>query len=304
MGSKKVKISNDVWIPVSDRDLVTVTRMGHITELQYLEKMNSKPTILKLSADQYMVLSTGEIFDIEKTEKRVENTTSLRKTFKKMRYLINNNFEGRKNELFITLTFAPDSSGWRPSVADTDYLGKCFKAFMQRIKRKYGSVDFIRVLEPHEDGKAHYHVLLRFNDCKSVYIANSDFRKLWTEGFVTIHSLKDVDNIGAYVSAYFTDIELNDKTYEDLLNSDKSNKKVVEKGGKQFIKGGRLQYYPTGVQIYNKSKGIIMPEREVMSYKKAKKIAGSDQPTFEKNYLIEADSFSNKMRIESYNSKR
>lgn len=293
----------DTDIVISPNSLVTVTQMNHITEIQYMKKMNTKQNIKKISKTEYVLLDTGEIKQFEITDKRIDNIKSLQKTFKKLRYLINNNFLAKKNELFITLTFAPDSSGWRPSVSDTDYLAKCFKRFLRLVKRKYGLVDFVRVLEPHEDGKAHYHVLLRFNDFDSIYISNSDFRELWTNGFVTIHSLKNVDNVGAYVSSYFTDVELNGQTAVDECVSD-SKTEILEKDGKKFIKGGRLKYYPTGVQIYNKSKGIVEPERKTMSYKNAKKIAGSDQPTFEKNIFIDKNGFSNEIRFESYNSKR
>lgn len=288
---------------ISPRDIVTVTKMNHITEIQYLEKMNTKQHIKKISSDNYVVLSTGEIKDFEKTEIRLENQNSLRKTFKKLRYLINNNFSGAKNELFVTLTFAPDEFGWRPAVSDTEFLTKSFKSFYRRLKRKYGAIEFVRVLEPHEDGHAHNHVLFKFLDMDKVFIDNTTFADLWGKGFVTIHSLKDVDNIGAYVSGYLTDVELNESTGMDKINSSDSNS-IIEKDGKKYIKGGRLKYYPTGVQIYNKSKGIKPPERVKMSYKNAKKIAGSGQPTFEKNILIENDDFSNKLRFEYYNSKR
>lgn len=290
-------------ISIGQNEIVTVTRMNHLTEIQYMEKMNTRQTIKKLSSDEYLNLDTGEIKRFEKTENRSEGVISLYKTFKKLRYLINNNFSGAKNELFITLTYAPDGSKWRPMLSDSDYLSKTCKAFQRKLKSKYGSIEFIRVLEPHEDGHAHYHMLIRFDDYKKIYISNSDLNSLWGNGFVTIHSLKDVDNVGAYVSAYFTDIELNQSTGNDLINSSDSNG-VIEKDGKKYIKGGRLKYYPTGKQIYNKSKGIKEPVRKTMTYKNAKKIVGSLQPTFEKNILIENDKFSNKIRHESYNSKR
>lgn len=288
---------------IGDKDIVTVTKMNHITEIQYMQRRNTRQSIQKLSSEEYVVLDTGEVKLFEKAENRSEGKISLYKTFKKLRYLINNNFTGSKNELFVTLTFAPNDLGWRPTVGDTDYLAKAFKVYLQRLKRCYGSVDFIRVLEPHEDGHAHYHVLLKFIDKDSVFIKNSDMAKLWSKGFVKIHSLKDVDNIGAYVSAYLTDVEFNEQAVlKSMLAGE--NVEVIEKDGKKYIKGGRVKYYPTGKQIYNKSKGILEPERTTMYYSKAKKIVGSAKPTFEKNIVIETNDFSNVLRFESYNSKR
>jgi len=135
---------------ISLSDVVTVTKMGHITEVQYMQKMNHSPTIKKLSKDEYVDLSTGEIKEFKHTENRAQGYKSLRKTFKNLRYLINSNFFGRKNELFITLTFAPDQKGWRPMVGDNRHLSKCFTAFNRKLEGKYGkeNLQFIRVLEP------------------------------------------------------------------------------------------------------------------------------------------------------------
>jgi hypothetical protein len=84
--------------------------------------------------------------------------------------------------------------------------------------------------------------------------------ELWSHGFVTIKSLKDVDNIGAYVSAYLADIEV---TKENLITVVGSGQEVTVKEvngeKKMFAKGGRLKYYPTGMNIYRKSKGIVHP---------------------------------------------
>lgn len=298
---KKNEVDNDVI--VTPNDLVTITRMNHVTEIQYMECMNTQQRIQKLSEDRYLVLDTGEVKEFIRTENRSESKTGLYKTFKKLRYLINNNFIGAANELFVTLTFAPDSDGYRPLIKDTDYLAASCKAFQQRLRRKYGCVEFIRVLEPHEDGHAHYHMLIRFDDYDKIYIPNEELNRLWGKGFVNVHSLKDIDNIGAYVSAYLSDIELNVQTGLDECRQN-NNAQVLEKDGKKFIKGGRVKYYPSGTQIYNKSKGIKEPGRSRMKYKNAKKIVGSRKPTFEKNIVLDGEEFTNKLRFESYNSKR
>lgn len=288
---------------ISPRDIVTVTKMRNIVEIMHMMKMNTKPNIKKLSKTHYVELSTGEIKEFTPTVTRAQGKNSLYKTFKKLRNIINNNFSGRKNELFITLTFGADQNNWRPIVGDTGYLSKCSKAFQRKMRNNYGNIEFIRVLEPHEDGHAHYHMLIRFDDYKAIYIPNDRLNAMWGNGFVTIHSLKDVDNIGAYVSAYLTDVEFNEKTVLDLLMTDEKVE-VVEKGDKKYIKGGRLKYYPSGTQIYNKSKGIVEPERIRMSYKNAKKIVGSVKPHYTKVVDIQNDDYENTISYEQYNLKR
>ncbi|EOT5696386.1 hypothetical protein ACNRSA_003223, partial [Listeria monocytogenes] len=290
-------------ISIKPTDLVTVTKMNHISEIQYMEKMNHTVAIKKLSDAEYVVLETGEIKPFEHTENRSEGLQSLYRTFKTLRYLINNNFVGNPNELFVTLTFAKNADGWRPSVNDTEYLRKCYKKFIRLIKKKYGKVEFIRVLEPHADGHAHFHALLRFDDYDKIFIVNEELNELWGQGFVKVNSLKNVDNIGAYVSAYLSDVDLTDKEAEVFEDSGRKGE-ITDKKGKKFIKGGRMKYYPTGVQIYNKSKAIKMPERVVMEYQDAQKKAGSTKPTYEKEILIDSNEFTNKLKFEYYNSKR
>lgn len=274
---------------------VTVTQMGHLIELQYMEKKNKTCNIQKLDKDRYADLKTGEVKEFNHSTNRQENYNSLRQTFKKLRYLINNNFSGSGNELHATLTYEENQT-------DTKKLYKDFDVFMKRLKRKY-NLDYINVIEPQGRGAWHCHLLLRFNDVETAFIANSELAKMWGHGFVTIKSLKDVDNIGAYLSAYLTDIELTDQMeLGTTLNVQGLEVKTVD--GKKFVKGGRLHMYPNGVNLFRKSKGIKYPERKEMSYEKAKKIVGAATPHYVRTYHIQDDTFENTISYEQYNTKR
>lgn len=297
---------------IADDDLVTVTETNHIVEVQYMQKMNRQSHIKKLDKHRYVDLQTGEIKEFKHIENRSESFNSLRQTFKKLRYLINNNFTGKGNELHVILTY-------KENMTDTKRLYKDFDKFMKRLRYKYrneSSIDYLAVVEPQERGAWHLHLLLRFNDLSRVFIPNkfdkltkkpidAPLYEMWGQGFVQIKSLKDVDNIGAYLSAYLSDIELNDSNVIAAAK-DKMEIKTVEVEGvsKRFIKGGRLHLYPPGMNIYRKSKGIKFPEREKMVYKKAKKIVGSAQPHYEKTYIVENDDFANTIHFQQYNLKR
>lgn len=277
---------------------VKVTTMNHIVEVQYLSNENTKQRIQKLDAERYVNLETGEVSYFDRKENRGQAENSLRKTFRRLRELINTNFTGSANELFVTLTYAEQTNNVKQVYKD-------FVNFMKRLKYKYksvSSVDYINVLEPHASGNFHMHALLRFNDMSNVYIENSVLAELWGLGFVTIQSLRNVDNIGAYVSAYLTDIEVTD-TAEGYVVEEKQ----VQGGNtKKFVKGGRLHFYPTGVNIYRKSKGIVEPVVEKMTYKKAQKKLGEATPNFK--YGVEISDpekeFSNTIIKEQYNLKR
>lgn len=278
---------------------VTVTDMGHLIEVQHMQKRNTECHVRKIDADRYILLETGEIFDFDKSENRSDNENGLRKTFKRLRYLINKNFTGKPNELFVTFTFAKDSF-------DNKQVYKDFDRFLKRLRYRYKdstTIDYLNVVEPHASGQWHSHMLIRFNDLRRIYIPNKELEELWGQGFVKIKSLKDVDNIGAYVSAYLADLDVPD---DFVPKSEKTEVliKSVEGKPKKFIKGGRLQWYPPGMNLYRKSKGIIYPEREEMTYETAQKKVGSVKPHFKKSYTVERDNFTNTITIEQYNLKR
>ena len=277
---------------IPDGDLVTVTKMNHIVEVQHMQKMNRKAHIKKLDKDRYIDLGSGEIKEFNHIENRSESFNSLRQTFKKLRYLINNNFTGAGNELHVILTYAEN-------MTDIKRLYKDFEKFMKRLRYKYkdiSSIDYISVVEPQGRGAWHCHLLLRFNDIDKVYIENSMLAELWGHGFVTIRSLKDVDNIGAYLSAYLTDVELTEENIISLVDTDYVIVvKEVNGQEKNIVKGGRLHLYPSGMNLFRKSKGIVYPERQRMKYKEIKKIVGSAEPTYQKSITI---------NYEQYNLKR
>lgn len=289
-----------VLFGIKPTSVVTLTEMGHISEIQRMERQNQQQTIRKISKDEYIVLETGEIKEFNHIENRSQSMNSLRQTFKKLRYLINNNFVGAKNELHMTLTYAEN-------MTDTERLYADFKRFMMRLKRKYKgqSIDYLNVIEPQERGAWHCHLLIRFNDVGSIFLENKKIAEMWEQGFVTIRSLAEVDNIGAYLSAYLSDIELTDET-ETLAYTDGTEivEKTVEGQKKKFIKGGRLHMYPPSMKLYRKSRGIVPPTRKKMTYEDAKKAVGSAQPHYSKTYDILTDDFKNTIHFEQYNSKR
>lgn len=290
---------NGNGVSISPYANVTVTVMSHIVEVQHLEKENHQANIRKLDKDRYLHLETGEIKNFEHTENRQQSYDSLRKTFKKLRYLINNNFTGKGNELHVTLTYAEN-------MTDPKRLYKDFDKFIKRMRYAYkdkSPIDYICVVEPQERGAWHCHVLLRFNDMDRVYVENSELRRLWGFGFVTVKSLKNVDNIGAYLSAYLADVELTEDNLKEVYKAG-DQIKVKASGGKKFIKGGRLHLYPPGMNIYRKSRGIVEPERQKMQFADVKKIVGSAKPHYQKKVVFERDDFENTVQYLQYNTKR
>lgn len=297
--------------PIDDAQKVKMVNMGHIIEIMAMEHLPDGDCfgVTKIDKDRYMINDTGEVLEYQHTENRTENVDNLRRTFKQLRYLINYNFHGSDNELAFTITYGRDKKDYN-TLRDPETLYKDFELFMKRLRYKYKDIDYINVVEPQGDGVWHCHILLRFNDLKKAYIPNKEVAELWGQGFVTVKAIrKDVDNIGAYLSAYLGDIELTDKNLVDAYkHGDKLIIKEVEVEGKikKFIKGGRLHYYPTGMRIYRKSQGIKHPPVDWLHFEEVKKIVGSGTPHYSRtiDILDENDEQLNSITYYQYNLKR
>lgn len=303
-------LKTGVLKPIPDKKIVKYTDMGNIKEIMYIEKLNIKGIdIKKISKDEYIVISTGEIYEFKHKENRSQNVDALRVTFKKIRQIINYNFRGDPNELAFTITY-------KENMTDTKRLYNDFRKFIKRLRYKYPDVEYMSVVEPQGRGAWHCHVLLKFIKHEKIYIPNKEIADTWGHGYVSVKAIKkNVDNLGAYLSAYLGDVELNDKT--DLselmdvgaLKLNKSiNIKEVEVDGKtkRFIKGARLYLYPSGMNIYRCSRGIKEPETTYMPYKEIKKIVGAVTPNYSKGIKIIDDDGNvvNTITYEQYNMKR
>jgi hypothetical protein len=288
---------------ISDYKTVKVKRMNHIIEVLAVDKVtNGFSKIEKLSKTHYMVKDTGEVLEYKLSENRAQNESSLRRTFKKIRDLINNNFSGRGNEIHLTLTY-------KLNMMDSKQLYDDFRIFWQKFKRRYGSdYDYISVVEPQGRGAWHCHVLIRANKLAKLFIPHEEMASLWSHGFVKIKALDGVDNIGAYLSAYLADVELTEKTLPMAVMEQREIKTVEVNGQqKRYIKGGRLHLYPPGMNLYRKSRGIKFPESEHMKYGDIKKIVGTATPNYSTTVTIQDDEKQkvlNRITYEHYNMKR
>lgn len=132
-----------------------------------------------------------------------------------------------------------------------------------------------------KNGDWHIHLLLKSD--KTLYIKNSVLNEIWQNGFVVVKRLKDIDNIGAYVSAYLIDI----------------------KEGETTKKGARLYLYPANHKLYRASRGIKKPVSEEITYTEAMQKIKGQYKTFENTIKIDdGKGFSSYIHYEYYNEKR
>lgn len=239
-----------------------VTICGDSIELTTISHYSDLPHIKKIDKDTYKILRTGEIRTFNHDSARIK---SMVQTFSKIRNLINANItsETAQNALWVTLTYAEN-------MTDTNRLYDDFKKFMLRfryycMKNSIAPFEYITVVEPQARGAWHHHMLLIWKQ-PAPYIPNSDIADVWGHGFTKTKALsKSISNIGAYLTAYLTDIDLSADDTQDILSDvtlTPKNSRLKAINGKRFLKGGRIHLYPKNMRIFRHSRGIKQPKIE------------------------------------------
>lgn len=209
---------------------------------------------------------------------------------------------------WVTLTYAqPDGK----PMTDTVRLYKDFKNFVKRLRLRYGNFEYVVAMEPQGSGSWHAHVVLIFPE-KAPFIPNEEMARIWSQGFTVTKRLDDVDNVGAYLTAYLGDIEIEE--YANLRHvPDHITLKEVEyiddrgkSQTKRYVKGGRIYMYPPNFNLYRCSRGCKKPVVAYMSEKKAERKVSSAKLTFQSAVYLEdpQTGFENIISYRYYNKAR
>ena len=284
--------------------IVKFKDMGNISEIFWQSTKSSGGTTKKISADEYIDLRTGELKAFSHTENRSEDMKSVYRSLAEGRDLLNTNIQDVKNCRWLTLTYVEN-------MTDSKRLRSDFMNFNARLREIVGQYEYIVAAEPQGRGAWHLHAVLIFPD-KAPYISNKVISDAWKQGFVTIKKLDDVDNVGAYLTAYLGDMEIEECKDLGYIYSPEKIKTVdfLDDTGqplkKKYVKGARLKMYPPGFHIFRWSKGIKKPDISFMTEEQAKEKVSADTLTFEKTVIIEnpAADFKSTLNYRYYNSKR
>ena len=230
--------------------LVDCRNTQHVTLCSYVPP--TEPRIDRINDSCYYVRSTEEIrfYDREKTGTKKDNVKSIKRAFNNLRKLINCNYDKPSYIKYVTLTYAEN-------MQDNSRIRLDFQQFVRRMKAKYGAFEYIYVKEKQRRGAWHLHCVFFF-DHPSPYMPNTEddhpVRDMWGQGFVNVKGFSDdINNLGNYLCAYFTD--------------DKETGK----------KGSRLMNYESGVRLYNCSRGVRRPVERVISYEDYVGLLSDDQ---------------------------
>lgn len=294
-------------------DKVKTTVCGNIVELMETEHRSRGCTIKRLGDDYYCLANaydekTGEVYGdimrMHKTDNRGQNIKGMRKSMKALRDLINCNVLRPSFCRWVTLTYAEN-------MTDPKRLKRDHDAFMKRLRRYhvkngFPNFEYILAVEPQGRGAWHVHSLWIY-DKTAPFLPNEDIAKLWGHGFVTVKKLDNVDNVGAYLTAYMCDVDMEDAS--DLgVNVNSFEVKEVEvtvegqKLKKKYLKGARLHMYPAGMNFYRASRGVKRPEVSWLDRDEAKEKVKGATLTFSKTIRLQDGDFSNDIHYEYYNT--
>jgi hypothetical protein len=289
MHTKVEQMEND--IAPSPNCTVRVKRMGNITEIRYMTK---KPEIQirKFDSDSFLNLLTGEILPIKHAESRADNKISVKQSLRNLRDLLNTNIINTKNCRWLTLTY-------RENMKDTKRLCDDTRKFHMRMRyylkqNCFPRYEYIECAEPQARGAWHMHVVMIFVEVEQVpFIPNDTIEKIWSYGFTKIRKLTSVDNVGCYLTAYLSDMELSDAMQKGSVKGDlKATTVTDEHGGKSkkaIVKGARLSLYPTGFRLFRTSRRIKRPEVIECTEAEAMKEIGDAPLTFERTIKVMDD---------------
>ena len=154
--------------------------------------------------------------------------------------------------------------------------------------------EYIECAEPQARGAWHMHVVMIFKEEKQTpFIPNDTIEKVWGYGFTKIRKLTSVDNMGCYLTAYLSDMELSDAMQKGTVKGDLKAATVTDGNGgksrKAVVKGARLSLYPAGFRLFRTSRKIKRPEVVECTEAEAMKEYGDAPLTFERTIKVMDD---------------
>lgn len=273
-----------------------------------MERKNFKNHIQKLNDNSYVLLETGEVKEFNRTVNRAENSSSrsrLASSMKTVRDLINCNCTEVQNCRWMTFTYAENMQDFKRLMRDRETFWKRTKRYLK--SKNIPTPEYISIPEPQGRGAWHLHEIWVFPN-RAPFLPNEDIRNLWQKGFVTVKKLEDVDNVGAYITAYLCDVPIEE--YDgDLNNIFIKTAEIVENGKvleKKLVKGGRLHLYPAKMNFYRTSRGVKRPIVEWTNKEEAIEKVKDATLTYSKAIRLTSDdeTFSNDLRYDYYNTTR
>lgn len=226
-------VKSDKYIPIQNDDIVVKTDLGRCSKIKYVSHLNTSNCLIRKNKNEYIDARTGELKEYER-----HKTTSRKSVNRKLTQyeeLVIYNFQGNKNELFITLNC-------KDNITEIADIQKFFKSFIRKLRKDYEGLEYIYMPEQTEQGCWHIHLFIKCTSLTEFYIPVPKLYKYWGQG-------------GVYVMK-------NRNTFKTINHSkDKRNDRLE-----------RFRYFPKGKRMYGTSRGIKKPPKQVMPYSECEEL--------------------------------
>ncbi len=226
-------VSNGRYIPIRNDDIVVRTDLGRCTKIKYVSHRNKSNCLIRKNKSEYVDTRTGELKQYEKH--KTTSRKSVNRKLTKYEELVIYNFQGNKNELFITLNC-------REHITDIADIKKFFKRFIKKLRKDYKGLEYIYMPEQTEKGCWHIHLFIKCTSLSEFYIPVGKLQTYWGQG-------------GVYVMK-------NRNTFKTLQHSKDKRDDRLE----------RFRYFPRGKRMYGASRGIKKPPKKVMTYSECEEL--------------------------------
>lgn len=236
---------------ISADKIVYRTDLGNSSKIVSMSNNSTSGScIKKISKYEYIDTRTGErkYYDLDKPV----NIKDVKRKVRKYEEIVMYNFQGGKNELFITLTC-------RDKITDLKVIKDRYKEFLENIQTDYKGLECIALFETTSNSYWHIHLFLKYVDTSKVLtIPHQDLlNKYWTYG--AVHIIRNFN------------------TFKSLGHSKDSRQEKLE----------RLTNFPKGCRMYMKTKGIKTPPKEMKAFKDCPEFKSSDYSiTSAETYMV------------------
>lgn len=278
----KIEVLKNNPTLLTDESQVIYKEANQKVEIKHVLK-NTGGYIKRIDKEHYYTVRDGVIHTYRrKAKSRKDTVNSLKRSFSRLKELIDINCTEPKKVQFITFTF-------REVVRDTKVVYDSFKKFNYRYKRylkkhnlpsEYSYIVVLEAQGPKHGYCWHLHCLYIFKNCKKApYVHNDTLQNdIWKLGHTKISSLKNIKSISNYLVSYLTDVCLDEEDMKKLTG---------KKEAKAIVKNERLKYYPVGVRLFRTSRNIIRPTITKMTEAEAQRKLGDNSIlTYEKTLRI------------------
>ncbi len=236
---------------ISADDIVYRTDLGNSSKIVSMSNQNTSGScIKKLSKYEYINTDTGEI-----KKYNLNNSVSIKdikRKVKKYEELVLYNFNGGRNELFITLTC-------KDKITDLQVIKNRYKEFLVRLKKDYKDIECIALFETTANSYWHIHLFLKYVDTSKVLTIPHDELKNYYWGYGAVHIIRNFN------------------TFKSLGHSKDTRQEKLE----------RLTNFPKGCRMYSTTKGIKTPPKEKIAFKDCPEFKSSDYSiTSAETYMV------------------